>query len=497
MFRLKFILITIISLFVFQAASLFAANSQRITDIRFWQSPEEAQVVLDLSQPPKVSEVGRLNGALFFDIKQCTFKPGRQRYALQNQFLETLTVQQNEEDDSTRVYFRVPQGVEAKTFVLPSNERKGDRIVIFLREPQAKLLQKQSVELNEVKKLKAENIKIVVLDAGHGGEDPGTMCNGIVEKSYVLAMAKLVKAYFDRDPRYKAILTREADYIIPLDRRREIAERLGADAFVSIHVNWNSKKAIRGIEVYYESPKGAVNEADRLVADNENRADFATIGSTNPTIAASKNQIAQMQANIMDQSRQLAEKVEFRLAQALPALPSRGVKRAGFRVLHSLNMPSILVEYGYTSNSIDSNILKDYTSRTKLAQSLYIGISNFLQTKIEGGIDAEYLEYYKLMTAKKAKLEADKKKKALAAKKKGKTTPKASTNTKSNKVANSKKQTITKKTATPKKHTVKHGDTLSAIATKYGVSIQSIKTANKMKKTDVIKSGQVLIIPAN
>ena len=476
MYKNKNLLIVLTFVFISLTATLLANTEQRITDIRFWQSPEEAQVVLDLSQPPKVSEVGRLNnGSLFFDIKSCIFKPGHQRYALQNQFLESLSVQQNEENGSTRVFFKVPRTVEAKTFVLPSNERKSDRIVIFLREPQAKLLQKQTAELNEVKKLKAENIKIVVLDPGHGGEDPGTSCNGIVEKSYVLAMAKLVKAYFDRDPRYKAILTREADYIIPLEKRREIAERLGADAFVSIHVNWNVKKAINGIEVYYESPKGAVNEADRLVADKENKADFATIGSTNPVLAASKNQIAQMQANIMDQSRQLAEKVEYKLANAVPNLQSRGVKRAGFRVLHSLNMPSILVEYGYTSSKLDSAILKDYTSRTKLAQSLYAGISNFLQTKIEGGIDTEYLEYYRAMNAKKAKLEADKKKKAAQAKK---GTSKTSKKTK----------TVTYK--------VKHGDTLSAIAKKYGVSIQAIKNANKMKKTDVIKSNQILIIPA-
>ena len=483
MFKQKLYITLILTAFL-SAVAVLAADYQRITDIRFWQSPEEAQVVLDLSQPPKVSEIGKVNGTLYFDIKNCAFKPGKQRYPLQNQFLETLTVQQNSESSSTRVYFRVPQGVEAKTFVLPSNERKGDRIVIFLREPQAQILLKQNLELNEVKKLKAENIKIVVIDAGHGGEDPGTTYNGIVEKNYVLALSKLVKAYFERDPRYKALLTRGGDYPTPPDTSRQLAERSGEDAFISCHVNWNSKKEIRGIEVYYESPKGAITEADRLVADKENRADFATLKNTNPTITASRNQIAQMQANIMSQSRQLAEKTELRLSQAVPNLPSRGVKRAGFRVLHSLNMPSILVEFGYISNYTDSLILKDYTSRTKLAQALYVGISNFLQTKTDGGIDAEYLEYYKAMNAKRAKLEAEKKKKATFKK-----------NNKRVKKTSKTGKLVKQKAKSKKKYTVKHGDTLSSIATRYGVSVSSIKLANKLKKSDIIKSGQVLVIP--
>ena len=121
----KLILVSLLFLFLTHCLSAFASSEQRITDIRFWQSPEEAQVVLDLSQPPRVSEVNRLNnGILSFDIKSCIFKPGKQRYVLQNQFLETLTVQQNEDSGSTSILFRVPSGVEAKTFVLPSNEKK-------------------------------------------------------------------------------------------------------------------------------------------------------------------------------------------------------------------------------------------------------------------------------------------------------------------------------------------------------------------------------------
>ena len=484
--KYKNIILTILCFVLINSICFGIESVQRITDIRFWQSPEEAQVVLDLTQYPNVSVVTRLDdGTLYFDIKSCAFKPGKQVYQLKNQFLESLTVQQNDFTQTTRILFKVPRGVEHKTMYFPSNETKGDRIVIFLKEPHAALMRKQSDELKEVKRLKAQNIKIVVLDPGHGGEDPGTSSNGIIEKSYVLAMAKLVKAYFDRDPRYKAILTRESDFIIPLEKRRKIAERFGADAFVSIHVNYNVRRSISGIEVYYESPKGAVNEADRLVEENENNSDLEIFGSTNPTITASKNQIAQMQATIMDQSRQLAEKVENKLAGCLTNLESRGVKRAGFRVLHSLNMPSILVEYGYTSNLQDATVLKDYTSRAKLAQALYLGISDFLQHKVENGLDTEYLEYYRNMNVKKQKSTKEKK---------------ANSST----ISTSKQKTSTTKTVTKttkkvsaptKKHTVKQGDTLSSISRKYSVALASLMKINKLKQTDIIKPGQVLVIP--
>lgn len=462
----------LLAFFVLQVALLTAEDS-RITDIRFWQSPEEAQVVLDISQAPRVSEVSQLrDGTLYFDIDGCNFRPGRQRYPLQNPFLEVLTVQQND-NRSVRVFFRVPSGVEAKTFVLPSNAKKGDRIVIFLREPQATLMQKRNAELFEVQRLKAGNVKIVVIDPGHGGEDPGTRHNGIIEKNYVMTMGKLVKAYFDRDPRFKAILTRDGDYIIPLERRREIAEHLGADAFISLHVNYNSRKIIRGIEVYYESPKGAVGEAERIVAETENQVDFAGSVSNNLN-GVSKKEIIEKQALIMNKSRQLAEKTEAQLGASIVEMPSRGVKRAGFKVLHSMAMPSILVEFGYTSNYQDSEILKNYTSRTKMAQAVYLGARDFLLGRIEEGIDTDYLAYIKTAAAEKAK-------KAFLRQK--------------NKAAKA-KQKSTKSAKNGGKYKVKAGDTLSGIASKHGVSISSLQKANKFSDKHMIKAGQTIIIPA-
>lgn len=465
-------LLTLLFLLFISVSSL-SAEDARITDIRFWQSPEEAQVVLDISASPRVSEVSMLkDGTLYFDISGCVFRPGRQRYPLQNPFLEVLTVQQND-DKSARVFFRVPGGVEAKTFVLAKNEKKGDRIVIFLREPQATLMQKRNAELYEVNRLKAGNVKIIVIDPGHGGEDPGTRHNGIIEKNYVMTMGKLVKAYFDRDPRFKAILTRDGDYIIPLEKRREIAERLGADAFVSLHANYNSKKAIRGIEIYYESPKGAVGEAERLVADNENQVDF---GGTmnNSTSIITKRDIIEKQAFTMNKSRQLAEKVETQLAASVVQLPSRGVKRAGFKVLHSMAMPSILVEFGYVSNFQDAEILKNYTARTRLAQGVYFGLRDFLLGHIEEGLDTSYLDYIQTAAAERARQAALRKK-----------------------AAESKKKSGGKKAKTGKAGTykVKSGDTLSGIAAKHGVSVSQLLKANNFSDKHLIKSGQTIKIP--
>jgi len=467
--KAKLYLLIVLSMFLIGISTVNGEES-RITDIRFWQSPEEAQVVLDLSTVPRVSEVSMLqDGTLYFDISGCVFRPGRQRYPLQNPFLEVLTVQQND-DQTIRVFFRVPNGVEAKTFVLAKNEKKGDRIVIFLREPQATLTQKRNAELYEVNRLKAGNVKIVVIDSGHGGEDPGTRHNGIIEKNYVMTMAKLVKAYFDRDPRFKAILTRNGDYIIPLERRREIAERLGADAFVSLHVNYNSRKIIRGTEVYYESPKGAVGEAERLVAETENQVDFGGA----PTVVApmiTKREIIEKQAVTMNKSRQLAEKVEAQLSASVVELTSRGVKRAGFKVLHSMAMPSILVEFGYVSNYQDAEILKNYNARTRLAQGLYFGVRDFLLSRIEEGLDTGYLEYIQTAAAERAR-QATLRRKAAENKKSGKS--------------------ASKKTRSYK---VRSGDTLSGIAAKHGVTVSQILKANKFSDKHKIKSGQSIVIP--
>jgi len=453
--------------------SLLTAEEGRITDIRFWQSPEEAQIVFDLSWNPRVTPIETLpDGTLFFDIESCAFKPGRQTYSLNNAFLNVLTVQERS-NGATRVFFRIPDGVRQKTFFLPKNSSKPDRIVVFLSESAAKLEQRRADELNEINRLKANNVKIVVIDPGHGGEDPGARHSGIVEKDYVLEFGKLLKSFFDRDPGYRAVLTRTGDYIIPLVRRSQIAEHLGADVFVSIHVNYNKKRAIRGIEVYYESYRGAVGQAESLVAESENQQDMiggADVGSYwGYTKAKQKTDILQKQASVMFKSSQLADRVEKRLNYAVPGLFSRGVKRAGFKVLHSTNLPSILVELGYTSNPTDAAFLKHGPSQQRLANAIYWGIKDFLDSGVKEGIDANYLTYVQeIEAAKRAKAEKLR-------------------------IARERREKALRES---KPYTVKAGETIAKIASRFNVKLSKLCELNQMSKNQKLKAGQVIRIPA-
>jgi N-acetylmuramoyl-L-alanine amidase len=182
-----------------------------------------------------------------------------------------------------------------------------------------------------------------------------------------------------------------------------------------------------------------------------------------------KKDIVEKQASTMFKSRQLAEKVEGRLAASVNSLPSRGVKRAGFKVLHSMTMPSVLVEFGYTSSVADANILKNYTYRTRLAQAVYLGLRDFLLGDIEEGIDTTYLAYIKQAEARKARLNraAEARRKKLAAAKKK-----------------------------ARRYKVKKGDTLSGIAAKYRVSLTRLLRLNNFRKTQIIKVGDLVLIPA-
>ncbi len=445
--------------------NLFSQEKSSITDIRLWESATEATIIIELTNSVKLSELKALKGRRsFFDIEEATFKAKIKQFDLKSKFLEYIQFEDLSKFDKVRVTFKLPRGIRSQIFMLPKNEHKKERIIVFLRHPKELLNQKAEKELEEVRKLKALGKKIIVIDPGHGGEDPGTSGNGVVEKKYVLSVAHLLKTYIDRDSRFQAFLTRDGDYIIPLEGRRQIAEKLQADAFVSLHVNSINAKSVNGFEVYYESTEGAKNEAARLVAEMENKDEFADLAAsdsdseekksmTKTLTDEEKKKLLEKQAQNIHRSRLLAEALEKSMRDAKFGIKSRGVKREGFKVLHSLEMPSALLELGFISNQTEAKVLNLYATKTKIAHSIYQGLADFLSAPANEKLDTAYLNYMKKNLPN------------LSAAKKEKT------------------------------HIVAAGENLSTIALKYNVSLSQLLKRNDLGMKSIIRPGQTIIIP--
>lgn len=218
---------------------------------------------------------------------------------------------------------------------------------------------------------------VVAVDAGHGGKDPGAQGHGTDEKDIAFALAREVVAELNRRPGIAAFPVRAGNYFIPLARRRSIAEKDSADIFVSIHCNASEKKAARGTEVYFLSLKGASDEAAKEVAKFENEAD------TRMGLEAEAPELDQIlfdmiQADVLVKSQMLAETCMEKLI-GLGTVYDRGVKQAGFVVLKSPRIPSVLVEAAFITNREENKLLKSGKWQGDFGRLLADGVENYLR----------------------------------------------------------------------------------------------------------------------
>ena len=218
----------------------------------------------------------------------------------------------------------------------------------------------------------------IALDPGHGGEDPGAIGKGgTYEKDVVLQIAKRVKARVDATPGMRAYLTRDGDYFVPLHVRVEKARRVKADLFVSIHADAFVRPTAGGSSVYVLSERGASSTAARWLADKENAADL--IGGVN--IAHHDRQVARI---LLDLSTSAQIKDSIKLADNLLAqlkyvyrLHKPQVEQAGFAVLRSPDMPSVLVETAFISNPAEERLLRSSEHQERFAMAIQSGIQRF------------------------------------------------------------------------------------------------------------------------
>ncbi|MHB8354475.1 MAG: N-acetylmuramoyl-L-alanine amidase [Burkholderiales bacterium] len=220
---------------------------------------------------------------------------------------------------------------------------------------------------------------IIAVDAGHGGEDPGAHGRGgTYEKRVTLAIARRLKAQIDAQPNLRAVLIRDGDYFIPLQGRTAKARQLHADLFVSIHADAFINSDARGSSVFALSEKGATSVAARWIAKRENDADL--IGGVN--INAHETYLAQTlfdlsQTATINDSVKIARAVLGELSH-VNALHKGEVEQAGFAVLKSPDIPSILVETAFITNPDEERRLNDIQYQDRLAEAILAGLQRYL-----------------------------------------------------------------------------------------------------------------------
>lgn len=219
---------------------------------------------------------------------------------------------------------------------------------------------------------------MIAIDAGHGGEDPGARgAKGSYEKHITLSISKKLKALIDKEPNMRAMLTRDGDYFIPLNGRVNKARKMQADLFVSIHADAFTRPEARGSSVFALSERGATSAMARYLAQKENESDLiggVSLDVKDPHLARTLLDLSQT-ATIND-SLKLGKAVLGHIGE-INKLHKPHVEQAGFAVLKSPDIPSILVETAFISNPEEEKKLNDPGYQDKMAASILAGIKKY------------------------------------------------------------------------------------------------------------------------
>ena len=258
--------------------------------------------------------------------------------------------------------------------------------------------------LLKIKVKKNKNLKnnirdiIVAIDAGHGGKDPGAVSsNNVLEKDITLLIAKELQRTLRDTEGYQAVLIRSDDSTVSLNDRYQNARKFGADAFVSIHADGFRLESVKGASVFIWSDKSSSSVA-RNLSDKERKriqAQIKNIKSYDFNEDAARELYPKTYKKKVDQSKMLGSKILDQLKRdPFTKIHKKNVEYADFRVLKSVDIPSVLVESGFITNPEDAKRLKTKAGRRMIARSIFLGIHNyFKETPVSGSILEGYSNY--------------------------------------------------------------------------------------------------------
>jgi len=277
-----------------------------------------------------------------------------------------------------RVVLDLAADVRPKSFLMPPDGGQSYRLVVDLY-PKGKG-KAEVVKSARVAPAKARDV-VVMIDPGHGGNDPGAKGNaGTQEKNITMMVSRELKRQIDKTPGMRAVLTRDGDYYVGLEDRYHKAREMKADLFVSIHADAFTSSDARGSSVWMLSPRGATSEAARFLADRENNSDLVggvKLDRKDNTLAAVLLDLSQ--SSTIEASGAVAQQVLRAIGKLGPT--HRGyVEKANFVVLRSPDVPSILVETAFITNPEEERRLNNPEQRELLATAILNGMRTYLQS---------------------------------------------------------------------------------------------------------------------
>ncbi len=418
-----------------------------IHGVRMWSAPDHTRLVFDVSKQVQHRLFSLQDPhRLVIDFEKSDLKTKLKADQFKNRHISTLRYA-SRPDGKLRVVLDLTQAVRPRSFMLRPSGQYGHRLVIDLYDRKGSAAVVQKVKKN--KNPRGARDVVIAIDAGHGGEDPGALGSALKtkEKIITLAIARKLKKLIDAEPGMRAVLTRTGDYYVDLRKRMKIARREHADFFVSIHADAFRNKKAKGASVFILSNRGASSEAARWLAAKENAADLVggvSLDGKDDVLASVLLDLAQ--TGTLAASMRAARTVHKEMGR-IGTLHGNKVQNAGFMVLKSPDIPSMLVETGFISNPSEERKLVSASYQRKVARAVFKGIREYFHNEPPLGT----------------------------------------------RLAMKKQQKNQKSSAA--RYVIRRGDTLSTIASRYKVSITALRSENRIT-SDRIRVGQVLRIPS-
>jgi N-acetylmuramoyl-L-alanine amidase len=420
--------------------SVWADNS--IESVRVWPSPDKTRVVFDLSETPDYSYF-MLNQQkpyrLVIDFENTRLKAGLTNLGEDSLLVRKVRTSSPKNNRSSRIVIELNSKTEPNLFVLPANDSYKDRLVVDLPGKSVE----RSGPAKSIDELKDRKVTIAI-DAGHGGDDPGSIGpRGTYEKNVVIRIARALAKMINDDPGMQAYLVRTGDYYIGLNERPQKAWDAKADFFVSIHADAFRTPQPRGGSVWVLSKRRADSEIGRWLENREQESEL--LGGVTDILSKNSHE-PYLAETLLDMSMDSSIAGAYSAARhiidemsAITEMHKTKPQAASLAVLKSPDKPSLLVETGFISNPDEERLLTSNAHQQKMARALYNGIRRYF---VSNPIDNTYLANQNSFT-----------------------------------------------------YTVKSGDSLSVLAQRYNTTVKAIKAENSLR-SNVLKIGQKLTIPS-